>query len=526
LHAHLSRDLSDDLIFMDVEDGIPPGADFVRMLGQRVAQCDVVLAVIGKSWLTPRINDPADFVRVEIESAMRLGKFVIPVLVNKTEMPRAAHLPETMAPFVRRQAVRITTDRLRSDVKGLIQQIQRTLFEIDGARKAEQERACREAELETEKRRKADEADLRRKERELKEEKRRTLRWRIAIAGGVLSVGAITLLIRGALVTPGEPDIRSPSTQVTAANGPSPLPPSAKADAAMQATAPDRPSPSGAPLPRRTSALPSEPVPPIKIPLTAELERALKEDATFTECEKCPSMVVLNGGTFTIGSPKEETGRSQDEGPQLEVTVLRFAVGRDPVTFEVWDAYKCVTGGDCNKDAPGAERWADRANLPVVNVSWSQAQGYVKWLSKKTGKDYRLLFEVEYEYAARGRSPTAYPWGSDIGIGMANCTECGSPYQQLAPVGRFPPNGFGLRDIVGNVAQWTEDCYHQGYTDLPEESKVKGKAWTVGDCGRRVVRGGSWASEGRTVRSAFRGWSWSDNAKPTIGFRVARTLAQ
>ncbi len=105
---------------------------------------------------------------------------------------------------------------------------------------------------------------------------------------------------------------------------------------------------------------------------------------------------------------------------------------------------------------------------PAINVSWDDAQAYVKWLSRITGKEYRLLSEAEYEYAARAGSQTAYPWGDDIklsGKAMANCDGCGSPWddKQTAPVGSFAANQFGLYDMVGNVWEWTEDCWNDNY---------------------------------------------------------------
>ena len=113
----------------------------------------------------------------------------------------------------------------------------------------------------------------------------------------------------------------------------------------------------------------------------------------------------------------------------------------------------------------------------MINVSWDDAKAYVAWLSKKTGKTYRLLTEAEYEYATRAGTQTAYPWGNDIGENNANCRGCGSQWdgKQTAPVGSFSPNGFGLYDMVGNVGQWTEDCYHDSYNGAPAD----GSAWTA-----------------------------------------------
>jgi formylglycine-generating enzyme required for sulfatase activity len=162
----------------------------------------------------------------------------------------------------------------------------------------------------------------------------------------------------------------------------------------------------------------------------------------------------------------------------------------------------------------------------VINVSWDDAQRYVAWLSRITGKKYRLLSEAEYEYAARAGTQTAYPWGDDIklnGKAMANCNGCGSQWdsKQTAPVGSFPPNAFLLYDMVGNVWEWTEDCYNNSYKGAPAD----GSAWTnEGDCNARVVRGGSWLNDPGDLRSAPRAGSSTDNRIDYIGFRVAQTL--
>ena len=138
-------------------------------------------------------------------------------------------------------------------------------------------------------------------------------------------------------------------------------------------------------------------------------EKALKPKDTFKECANCPEMMVVPAGSFTMGSPTSEPEHSADEGPQHMVTIARqFAVGRFEVTFDEWDA--CAADGGCNSYKPSDEGWG-RGRRPVINVSWDDAKAYVAWLSKKTGKSYRLLSGAEYEYATRAGTQTAYPWG-------------------------------------------------------------------------------------------------------------------
>jgi formylglycine-generating enzyme required for sulfatase activity len=269
-------------------------------------------------------------------------------------------------------------------------------------------------------------------------------------------------------------------------------------------------------------------------PLSAERERALKAKEIFKECDKCPEMVEVPSGRFMMGSPASEPGRDIDEGPQHNVTIAKpLAVGRFAVTFDEWDA--CVADGGCDGYRPQDLGWG-RGRRPVINVSWDEATTYASWLSRKTGKPYRLLTEAEWEYAARAGSTTAYYWGNEIGKGNANCApvaklECGSQWdnKQTAPVGSFAANAFGLYDMAGNVWQWVQDCYHNSYNGAPAD----GSAWTTGNCYgtlqdgdlQRVIRGGSWISGPLLLRSAGRFRDTFNSEGNLLGFRVGRTLA-
>lgn len=162
----------------------------------------------------------------------------------------------------------------------------------------------------------------------------------------------------------------------------------------------------------------------------------------------------------------------------------------------------------------------------MIFVNWNDAQQYVAWLSRSTGKTYRLLSEAEYEYATRAGTQTAYPWGDDIKVNvtaMADCNGCGSKWDrtQTAPVGSFLPNKFGLYDMEGNIWEWTEDCFHANYRGAP----VDGSAWiTGGDCSFHVVRGSSWGGSAAQLRSTYRLRFTFANRDYILGFRVARTL--
>jgi formylglycine-generating enzyme required for sulfatase activity len=226
-----------------------------------------------------------------------------------------------------------------------------------------------------------------------------------------------------------------------------------------------------------------------------------------------------------MGSPPSEKYGllDVDKGPQRLVTIAKpFAVGRYAVTFDEWDA--CVADRGCNGYRPSDEGWG-RGRQPVIYVSWDDAKAYVAWLAKKTGKPYRLLSEAEREYVTRAGTMTAYWWGNDIGNGNANCDGCGSQWdgKQTAPVDSFKPNPWGLYQVVGNVSDWVEDCFHDGYAGAPSD----GSAWTTGDCLEtdHVIRGGSWGDDDpKSLRSASFGSSPHRLRSPIVGFRVGRTL--
>jgi formylglycine-generating enzyme required for sulfatase activity len=227
-------------------------------------------------------------------------------------------------------------------------------------------------------------------------------------------------------------------------------------------------------------------------------------------------MVVVPAGEFKMGT---DGGQEADEKPRHSVTIpAAFAVSRFEVTSDEWDA--CFLLGGCKWPAPNSG-W-DRGKVPVVNVNWADAEQFVAWISKRTGKTYRLLSESEWEYAARAGSETAYSWGDEVGEGHANCDGCGGEggNKQPTPVGSFPANAFGLYDMHGNVSEWVHDCYVADYDDAPTD----GSANLNGDCSHRVVRGGSWYDLPNDLRSAARDEKGVTDRVDDRGFRIARTL--
>jgi formylglycine-generating enzyme required for sulfatase activity len=260
--------------------------------------------------------------------------------------------------------------------------------------------------------------------------------------------------------------------------------------------------------------------------LTASAARALKPKDSFRECatasrnDYCPEMVVVAAGSFMMGTNLTENGHQPKEEPQHSVTIAEpFAVSKFEVTFAEWDA--CAAYGDC--DPHIGDSGFGHGQQPVINVTWDDAKHYVDWLSQMTGKPYRLLSEAEYEYAARAGTQTAYPWGDDIGKGNANCDGCSSQWdnKEPAPVGSFAANKFGLYDMLGNVWEWVEDCWHSNYAGAPAD----GSPWIDGgNCAFRVDRAGSWGDRPDTLRSAGRDKDATGARDAIIGFRVARTL--
>ena len=272
----------------------------------------------------------------------------------------------------------------------------------------------------------------------------------------------------------------------------------------------------------------------------------------FQDCDVCPKMVIVPGGSFLMGSPKDEVGRDTDEGPPHKVSIASFALGKSEVTrreFAVYAQSATIEPGGCwfwdgkegkqdavkNWQGPG---FSQTDEDPVVCVNWEDAKGYVDWLSRRTDHEYRLASESEWEYAARAKTETSRFWGDnpDSACDFANVADqtlkesypdlawpihdCEDGHVRTAPVGNFQANFFGLNDMLGNVWEWTEDCWNANYTGAPDD----GSAWVTGNCSARVVRGGSWLSGPRVVRSADRYRNDASNRSEIVGFRVARTL--
>ncbi len=226
-----------------------------------------------------------------------------------------------------------------------------------------------------------------------------------------------------------------------------------------------------------------------------------------------PLMVEVPATATRVGSASNSL--NFDERPQHEVRTRGFAIGVHEVTFADYDRFAAATGRRRPEDAG----WG-RGDRPVINVSWKDAVAYTQWLSEQTGHLYRLPSEAEWELAASAGAETFYWWGNDIGIGNANCFNCGSAWDALstAPVGSFHPNALGIYDTAGNAMEWVQDCYHPNYEGAPGDASV----WEGGDCTRRISRGGSYANPADNLRTQKRTAYLSESRLDNLGFRVVR----
>ncbi len=262
----------------------------------------------------------------------------------------------------------------------------------------------------------------------------------------------------------------------------------------------------------------------------------------FRDCVAAPEMVVLPAGSFVMGSPASEAHRLPHEGPRRTIEIAApFAVGVYEVTFEQWEA--CRRTGGCDPQLPN-DLGLGRGSYPVMNVNWSQARDYVRWLSDLTGERYRLPSEAEWEYAARaggafslpesetaycehlnGLDRTAMKLLPDVAYAVDSNLPCSDGHLSSAVVGSFPPNAFGLYDTLGNVSEWTQDCYHASYLGGPTDGTSRETGETE-ECRFRVSRGGSWAYSFDGIRPASRIPRSAGSSYSSLGFRVARDLVQ
>jgi len=280
---------------------------------------------------------------------------------------------------------------------------------------------------------------------------------------------------------------------------------------AAQPTAPVPITVADTAVPQRPDAFATEPSPALHQAEAAPVPAGA--EATIAPKVIEPEMAALPGGTFRMGSSKDEAS----ERPTRSVAVAPFLMAKKATTVREWQ--HCVDAKACTVVPKG------RPDDPMTNVSWNDVRQFAAWLSQSTGQPagqpYRLPTEAEWEYAARAGMETRYSWGSAMAPGRAGCKGCGEPALQSPPkVDAYPPNPFGLYGMGGGVAEWVGDCWHRTYQGAPRDGAT---AWDSPNCRDRVLRGGSWMDEPSAIRVSSRGFSDAAARTPTHGFRLAQS---
>ncbi|MGB3613083.1 MAG: formylglycine-generating enzyme family protein, partial [Elainellaceae cyanobacterium] len=221
-------------------------------------------------------------------------------------------------------------------------------------------------------------------------------------------------------------------------------------------------------------------------------------------------MVKIPSGRLVVGADRAAKGAGEREKSRREVTVPEFWMGRYPVTQAQWRSVAALPKVEQDLEPEPSNFKGDRR--PVEDVSWHNAQEFCKRLSRRTGKDYRLPSEAEWEYACRAGTTTPYSFGDAITDNLANY---GRSVGETADVGSYPANEWGLQDMHGNVFEWCQDPWHDSYNGAPTDGSV----WSEYNS-MYILRGGSWINDPRSCRSAYRGRYYADFRGSGVGFRV------
>jgi len=277
----------------------------------------------------------------------------------------------------------------------------------------------------------------------------------------------------------------------------------------------------------------------------------LSAGTAFRDCADCPEMIVIPPGKFEMGLADFRKARRPTEGPAREVSIPgTFAIGKTEVT---WSQYARFVRETSRTGGMGCDTYTNKRfrsnpqaawnspgfpqteNDPVVCISWDDAKAYAEWLGVKTGHNYRLITEAEWEYVVRAGTKGERFWGENPAdacrfanvadatgrgsLGLESVFDCRDRFAGTAPAASFQPNPFGVHDLFGNAEEWVLDCWSETYRNAPSS----GIANTSGDCDRRVVRGGSWFNGVDAIRSTARAVDETKARTSTRGFRVART---
>jgi len=516
LFNDLAERLGENSVFMDV-DSIALGRDFRSALQQTTASCDLMLVLIGRNWADAkdeggrvRLENPADYVRLEVEAGLKRDIVVTPVLVQGAHMPAPEELPAEIRNLAYRNAFELSHNRWQSDVQEMVRRLELgSLADGRPVRPSDPKQSARSHDDVT-----ADPATLR-------AEPRHGLLGRRVRLTRRQTLGVAALAAVGAGVAIAAPSIRrllsKPSMRMVSFD-------------------------------------------------TATVDQKGVRNSTerysavvFTEAVGLGSgleMVSIPGGSFTMGSPADELERQPNEGPQHRVTLAQFFIGAWPVTQGQWSAVVTAHPGKIHRDLDPNPSFFNGIDLPVESVTWNQADEFCLRLAEITGRAYRLPSEAEWEYACRAGSVTPFSFGPTItsdlanycGTGGAVCGDSGgksiasdvyndAKYQSGAygqgPVGvfraittrpgTFLPNRFGLYDMHGNVWEYCLDKWAENYADTPRNGRpyVSGPSDST-----RLLRGGSWSHNPAICRSAYRDSldSSSSGWPGRIGLRVVCTL--
>ncbi|MCP4141375.1 MAG: SUMF1/EgtB/PvdO family nonheme iron enzyme [Chloroflexi bacterium] len=525
IYDRLVAHFGEDAIFMDV-DAIEGGLDFVKVLEDAVQSCDVLIALIGKQWLNikdkegkRRLDNPEDFVRIEIATALDRDIRVIPVLVDGIDMPHSTELPENLKALARRNALQINHHSFNPDVHRLIQHSESALNEAEesklmkaAALQAEREKAEKEAQIrakidkDQEKgRRKHNSKLVQRSARQAKRAERKykwdisfsRIRYRLAVVFdyvrlyylyiflGLFLIGVIIYsLYYASNIIPIPSSTSEPTKTKT-------IIASATDTQLVSPTEKHQPTSTLTPIP------PTKTLSPTPTPLLEEISDI---DLAGNEIP----MRLVPAGEFIMGSDDGDA----DERPMHDVYLDAYYIDRHEVTNALFKA--CVETGTCQE--PTDTTYYSRvsgAQKPVVYVTWGMAETYCEW------RGSRLPTEAEWEKAARGTDGRVYPWGSEDSCKHANYSSCQGDIIEVG-YSQYSQSPYGIYDMTGNVWEWVSDWYLENYYQKTPSDNPLGP--TSGNS--RVVRGGSWETGGDNVTTSERGGVDRENNK--IGFRCAK----
>ncbi|MDH4153933.1 MAG: SUMF1/EgtB/PvdO family nonheme iron enzyme [Nitrospira sp.] len=516
IHDRLVKDFGPGAVFMDV-DSIPYGVDFRTYLDEQVSQCEVFLAVIGRDWLRgkerkgrSRLEDPGDFVRIEIESALKRRILVIPVLVGGASVPPAQQLPASIQDLSYRHAIVIRPnpdfhrdmdrliDHLRTQLAEAKEQLvvpkaQGTVSDVSGTERTGHSDVKSPEEEAAEVKVRPAEPDSAAQAVKSEHEERAALSvasqtttdgFSSYLLGGIGLIVLVGAVVTFLILQPKSAPVYSPPVVEK------------KEERETQVIPPQSSPPSSEPV-----AVTKKQEKPVEKPVSA------RQSSVPT-----PQMIRISPGSFLMGGSKYK-----EEGPIHEVRFAKsFAMARYETTFDEYDRFAQATG----RQLPNDQGWG-RGRRPVINVFWSDAKAYAQWLSQQTGQRYRLPTEAEWEYAARSGGKDETWAGTSDESQLKDYAVYGSG--KTEPVGSKKPNGLGFYDMSGNVWEWVEDCWHDNFGG----ASTDGSAWLDthdGNCGQRVLRGGSWLDDPGTLRASLRGRDLTDFRNGLLGFRLVQDI--